>query len=1503
MLPQATATAAGVLGDLPWGTHFCYFFESPQDLFATVVPFLQQGLENHEFCLWSIYTPITEAEALEALRESIPDLDRYLAEGAIEIQVNPEPQYSGDVLKAHQTVGLLRNLLDGALERGFSGLRVAGSPTCIQRGNTEHFREFEREMARTLEDRRIIALCYFSLPESGAGEILDAARMHQFVAARRGGTWEIVEASEIKPPSAELPERTPRPAAELGAIGRRKGSFWSFSKIAGALAGTLAMLLGAAAALGWAIHSTFLTQMLPNLPAMDPLAAIGLMLSALAFLGIVRDRARLTFAGSGVTAVLALASFSHPAWMTSATAACFIVLAAGCVLAHIGPLATRPPALGISGWLVAAAGAICGIAALWGSGDAFGLGVLIRMAPQSAAGFELLGLGAVTVAVGMSNAGLRQPVWASIGAGFFLAAIRISLLQAFSPKNLNTTSSALAFLGAMLGAVVFGVVVHLALKAHRQRELLGTVNQRLQEEMVVRSQAQEEAHLANERLERRVEERTEALGAVNAELRKEIAWRERVEEDLRRQKEILQSIVDHVPLILKFVDKDGRIQMVNHEWERVLGRTLDEIVNQGVDIYAEGYPDLSERGRLLEFVANSSGEWADFKTRVKDGRVIDTSWAVARLSDGATICIGQDISERKQAERELRRQKELLQTIFDHIPVMINFGDENFELQLVNREWERVLGWSCEEIRGDNVDILAENYPDPEQREQARDFVMHSHGEWRDFKTKVRDGRVIDTSWVMLHLPDGTSIGIGQDISERKRAEEELRKQKELLQTIFDHIPVMVGFVDQKGRPRVVNREWERTLGWPLEEIQRRDIDIIDENYPDPEYRAKVRDFIENSDAEWVDFKTTVRDGRVIETSWAMLRLSDGSAIGIGQDITKRKQAEQELRKQKEILQTIFDHLPVMINFVDQNNKLQLVNREWERTLGWTLEEVHSQNIDILVENYPDPEYRKMVRDFIVNSHGEWADFKTTVRDGRVIDASWAMLQLSDGTGIGIGQDITKRKRAEEALRESEERFRQLAENITDLFWIKTPDFKRVLYLSPVYERMSGRTAEQRYLDDDYQPFLELIHPEDREKMAQIMRQGAGEEFDVEFRIFRPDGSWGWIRDRGFPIRDQTGQIYRIAGIANDITERKLAEEALRESEERFRQLTENIREVFWLRSPDFKRLLYVSPIYEKVCGKSHDDIYATGVDLEVVHPEDRSRIIETMQNFGGREFEIEYRIIGKEGEVRWLRDRGFPIRNESGEIYRVGGVAEDITDRKEADDRLRAKREQLRALSASLQSAQEKEATRIAHQIHDEMGGILTGLRWELEALAKMIDEPAGAERLKVMRDKLATMLGLTDTTINVVRRIASELRPSILDDLGLMEAIEWQTQQFQARTGIQCRCDCSLQSIPLGDQESTAVFRIVQEALTNILRHAQATEVRVAMHEEDGTFELTVIDNGSGITTGEKLSRNSLGLLGMQERAHLIGGNVEIAGRPGMGTTLHIRVPLARAASGGVI
>jgi signal transduction histidine kinase len=272
--------------------------------------------------------------------------------------------------------------------------------------------------------------------------------------------------------------------------------------------------------------------------------------------------------------------------------------------------------------------------------------------------------------------------------------------------------------------------------------------------------------------------------------------------------------------------------------------------------------------------------------------------------------------------------------------------------------------------------------------------------------------------------------------------------------------------------------------------------------------------------------------------------------------------------------------------------------------------------------------------------------------------------------------------------------------------------------------------------------------------------------------------------------------------------------------------------------------------------------------------------------------FEVEYRLVRPDGSIRWIWDRGFPIKDAGGRFYRVAGIAEDITERKRAEEKLKATGEQLRALSARLRSAREEEAVRIAREIHDELGAALSSLRWDLEDLDETISESRTTAQLQEPRRKIEAMMQLTDTTINTVRRIGSELRPIALDDLGLDEAIEWQARQFQERTGIVVQCDCSLENLDLSREQSTATFRIFQEALTNILRHAQATRVDVTMAEEAGAFVLMISDNGRGITEDEKAGQRTLGLLGMRERAHLIGGEIEISGVEGEGTAVSVRL-----------
>lgn len=277
-----------------------------------------------------------------------------------------------------------------------------------------------------------------------------------------------------------------------------------------------------------------------------------------------------------------------------------------------------------------------------------------------------------------------------------------------------------------------------------------------------------------------------------------------------------------------------------------------------------------------------------------------------------------------------------------------------------------------------------------------------------------------------------------------------------------------------------------------------------------------------------------------------------------------------------------------------------------------------------------------------------------------------------------------------------------------------------------------------------------------------------------------------------------------------------------------------------------------------------------------------------------GQRVDAEGERRRKDGSRLYVSIVHVPVSLPGGEIAAYA-IYRDITKRKQAEERLRATSEQLRALSARLQSAREEEGTRIARELHDELGSALSSLRWDLEEIDEVLTESTDLSHLAALRKKIEALISLTDTTLNTVRRISSELRPIALDELGLMEAIEWQAQQFQARTGIVVNCDCPLESDDLPQEQAAAIFRIFQEALTNVLRHAQATRVDVIAKKEAGEFVLTISDNGRGITEDEQSGSPSLGLLGMRERANLIGGKIQITGVEGKGTVVTLRVPIS--------
>jgi len=292
------------------------------------------------------------------------------------------------------------------------------------------------------------------------------------------------------------------------------------------------------------------------------------------------------------------------------------------------------------------------------------------------------------------------------------------------------------------------------------------------------------------------------------------------------------------------------------------------------------------------------------------------------------------------------------------------------------------------------------------------------------------------------------------------------------------------------------------------------------------------------------------------------------------------------------------------------------------------------------------------------------------------------------------------------------------------------------------------------------------------------------------------------------------------------------------------------------------------------------------------VHPQDLPRVMEKWltELAAGKSFDDEMRLQRADGEYRWFLVRTVPLRDELENIVKWFGTSTEIEDRKRAEDALRSSLDELRALAGRLQSVREEERTCVARQIHDELGQALTGIKLESASLMRELPEEA-----KQQLARAQSIAKLADETIQAVRRIATELRPGILDDLGLAAAVEWVSEEFQARTRTQVQLTLPGVGLAIDREHATALFRILQEMLTNVARHANATQVNLRLVKEEGSLILEVQDNGKGVSKDELSVGRSLGILGMRERALLLGGELTITSAPAFGTTVTVRIPAA--------
>jgi len=509
-----------------------------------------------------------------------------------------------------------------------------------------------------------------------------------------------------------------------------------------------------------------------------------------------------------------------------------------------------------------------------------------------------------------------------------------------------------------------------------------------------------------------------------------------------------------------------------------------------------------------------------------------------------------------------------------------------------------------------------------------------------------------------------------------------------------------------------------------------------------------------------------------------------------------------------------------------------------------------------------------------------------------VIGGTFLSIVLAFGGGWLIFYDLAKRRHAEKDVLAGRAREALILRTVPVAMYSAKPsgDYG-ALWVSENIKALTGYSP--RFFVDDSSLWASRLHPIDHERvLMEFEKIPLGGALATEYRWQIRSGEYRWFRDEAMLIRRSDGTPQEIVGLWTDVTARKQADELIRRQADIINQIQETVISV------DLEgHVMSWNRGAEKMLGYSAEE--ALGKHISFIYPEeDREfldrEVIGPVKAKGTHQIEVRRRT--KFGALRFAHLSLTLLKDDTDSPIGIIGYSMDITDRKRGEEALLNSRNQLAALAVRLESVREEERTRIALEVHDVLGQALTGLKLDVVWAHKRITESIEPARHVMVLARLTSARELLDSTIQSVRDIATTLRPGVLDELGLEAAVEWQAREFQHRTGIACGTTIRPRNLGLSPEQSTALFRILQEILTNVARHAHATNVDIRLEQFGEEVSLQVGDNGRGISSVEQSGPKSFGLLGMRLRAQQQGGSFDIRSTSGTGTTVIVSIPLYR-------
>ncbi len=955
--------------------------------------------------------------------------------------------------------------------------------------------------------------------------------------------------------------------------------------------------------------------------------------------------------------------------------------------------------------------------------------------------------------------------------------------------------------------------------------------------------------------------------------------------ELRTSENNYRSLIERVSDGFVSLDKNWVFTYVNKKAGELLGRDQHSLI--GKNIWKEfpktiDYPFFHAYHKAMKTqVYQYLEEYYEHLDRWYENHIYPSE-------DGLTVFFN-DVTGINQVTKALKENEEKYRSLIKQASDGIVITDLGGNIIEVNESIQNMIGFTDKEMLGHH---LNEFLPEEDLKiiPLRINELMQGRGLLYERKLVRKDGTKIDVEVNSKMASSHTLIGFLRDITERKKYEKTLLYQARLLDSVSDAITSLnidhnivswnvaceelYGFTSEevlgKRIPDLVTFEYSGTTN----------TEVFKQVYAEGRWKGEFN-FIHPKTKNKVHLLSCInilKDKENVLTGF----------IITSNDITKRKIADEALKESKEHFELIaevtndavWDH-DFEMNETWGNNKLYnlygLTIVKDKINLEMFFEHIHPADRNGVEERF------KLALVEKVTSVTEVFRFRTnagtykTFLDRAYIkyDKAGAPLRI-----LGAMQDITENGEAQRAIFKSEEKFRTIIEQASDGIFVADEN-SYFVDVNSAGCKMTGYTVAElqkiRFAD------LILISVEDIERLPiQITSMDAGGSIINECRLMRKDGTIIDVEISAKKLLDG-----RYQSFARDITERKKVAEKLKQSEQKYKLLFYNNPLPMWMTTIPDLDIIDVNETAIKQYGYSREEFLK--LNAKDMRPqEDVAHFLSEVKKMKpGINNTRSWRHKRKDGSIVYVEIYSHEIFYEGQRVWL--GLSHDVTEKYHAKALLEKSYEDIRQLAGNLQSIREDERTNIAREIHDELGQQLTALKMDLHWLGRKINSSDDE-----VNNKMKESIDLINATITSVRKIATDLRPSILDDLGLLAALEWQGEEFEKRSGTKVKFINNAGEIRLSSQVATGIFRIYQELLTNIARHANATQVTATLDKDFQWIYFNVQDNGVGFNLDTIKKKKTLGLLGIKERTLLLGGTYEFKSKPGEGSVTTISVPL---------